>query len=176
MVLGILEFQNMVLNIVIDPSPILHSPSTPVSKEEILSRETQKLIKDMMETMYVKNGVGLAAVQIGRPIQLFVLAKNYNDLNRHEDLCLFNPSWSKLSMFQNSDEEGCLSVPGLYGQRKRYSKILVNGTDKNGRDLEFTAEHFFARIIQHEIDHLNGHLFNEKATKLHWVEMNNNGL
>ncbi|MFA6105092.1 MAG: peptide deformylase [Patescibacteria group bacterium] len=160
----------MVYDIVFEPEKMLHLPSAPVLPEEITSRNMQKFIKDMIETMYVKNGVGLAAVQVGKPIQLFTLIKTYNDLNEHEDLALFNPTWKKLSIHKQTDEEGCLSVPKMYGLKKRYSKILVSGLDKYGKKIEFIAEDFFARIIQHEVDHLNGHLYVEGATKLHQVE------
>ncbi len=160
----------MVYDIVIEPNPMLHAPSAPVSPDEIKSREMQKFIKDMIETMYVKNGVGLAAVQVGRPILLFTLIKEFNDLNKHEDLVLFNPTWKKLSLISLTDEEGCLSVPRMYGQRKRVAKINVTALDKNGKKIEFIAENFFARIIQHEVDHLNGHLYVEKATSLRRVE------
>ena len=114
----------MIYNIVFDPTKILRLPSLPVEPVEITKREMQKFIKDMVETMYVKNGVGLAAVQVGKPIQLFTLIKSYNDLNKHEDLILFNPTWKKITSYKQTDEEGCLSVPGIYGQKKRYSKIL----------------------------------------------------
>jgi peptide deformylase len=157
----------MIYNIVFEPEKMLHKPSSEVKESEIKSREMQKFIKDMIETMYVKNGVGLAAVQVGKPIQLFTLAKHYNDLNKREDLVLFNPTYKKISIHKLIDEEGCLSVPGLYGKRKRYSKIFVTGIDKNAQKIEFIAEGFFARIIQHEVDHLNGHLYIEKATDLH---------
>ena len=160
----------MVYDIVTDPNSILHRPSASVTLAEIKSREMQKFVRDMVETMYVKNGVGLAAVQIGRPIQLFTLIKSFNDLNQHEDLALFNPTWKKLSIVRKSDEEGCLSVPGLYGQIKRYARIKVNALDKNGDPVEFIAKDFFARIIQHEVDHLNGHLYIEKAIGLHRPE------
>ncbi len=160
----------MVYDIVLEPNPMLHAPSALVSADEIKSREMQKFIKDMVETMYVKNGVGLAAVQVGRPIQLFTLIKEYNDLNKREDLALFNPTWKKLSMRGLTDEEGCLSIPRMYGQRKRAAKIQVTGLDKNGKKIEFVAENFFARIIQHEVDHLNGHLYIEKATDLRRVD------
>jgi len=161
----------MVYDIVMEPHPMLHEPSAPVTPDEIKSREMQKFIKDMVETMYVKNGVGLAAVQVGRPIQLFTLIKEYNNLNKREDLVLFNPTWKKLSLRALTDEEGCLSVPKIYGQRKRVAKIYVTGLDKNGKKIEFIAENFFARIIQHEVDHLNGHLYIEKATSLRKVEL-----
>ncbi len=159
----------MVYDIVIEPNPILHAPSAPVAPEEIKSREMQKFVKDMVETMYVKNGVGLAAVQVGRPIQLFTLVREYNDLNKYEDLVLFNPTWKKLTLRGLTDEEGCLSVPAVYGQRKRAAKIRVTGLDRNGKKIEFIADNFFARIIQHEIDHLNGHLYIEKAARLRRV-------
>lgn len=159
----------MVYDIVTDPNPILHRPSEPVSLDEIKSREMQKFIKDMIETMYVKDGVGLAAVQVGRPILLCVITKKFTP-DQKEDLCLINPTWKKLSISKINEEEGCLSVPGMYGQIKRYAKIKVNAFDKNGHPIEFVAENFFARIVQHEIDHLNGHLYIEKATKLHRAE------
>ncbi len=159
----------MVHNIVFEPNPMLHKRSVDVELKEISTKEMQKFIKDMVETMYVKDGVGLAAVQVGRPMQLCVIAKNYNALNEHEDLCLINPTWTKLSLFKGLDEEGCLSVPGIYGQVKRYLKIKVRALDKNGQPLEFAAENFFARIIQHEVDHLNGILFIEKAKNLHKI-------
>ena len=160
----------MVYDIVFEPNSMLHEPSGFVTVEQIKSREMQKFIKDMIETMYVKNGVGLAAVQVGKPILLFTLIKAYNDLNKHEDMVLFNPSYKKLTTSTITEEEGCLSVPGYYGERKRYSKISVTGTDRNGEIINFVAEDFFARIIQHEIDHLNGHLYIEKATKIRKVK------
>jgi len=160
----------MIYDIVMEPNPMLHRRSEDVDVQKISSKEMQKFIKDMVETMYVKDGVGLASVQVGNPIQLFVLAKNYNTLNKHEDLCLINPTWTKLSIRKGWDEEGCLSVPGVYGKVRRYLKIKVKAFDKNGQPVEFIAEDFFARIIQHEVDHLNGHLFIEKAKDLHKIK------
>jgi peptide deformylase len=160
----------MVYDIVFEPTKMLHEVSALVKPEEITTREMQKFIKDMIETMYVKDGVGLAAVQVGRPIQLFTLAKAFNQLNPNEDMCLFNPVWKKVNIHKEADEEGCLSVPRMYGKIKRYTKIKVKGLDKKGQPVEFVAEGFFARIIQHEVDHLNGHLYIENATGLHRVE------
>lgn len=160
----------MIYDIVFDPNARLHQRSADVDVATITSRDMQKFIKDMVETMYVKDGVGLASVQVGKPIQLCVIAKAYNTLNEHEDLVLINPTWKKLSLHTNTDEEGCLSVPTWYGKVKRYSKIMVKAFDKKGRAIEFMAEDFFARIILHECDHLEGHLFIEKAKDLHRVE------
>ena len=159
----------MVYDIVFEPNPILHKRSADVDPVEITSREMQKFIKDMVETMYLKDGVGLASVQVGRSIQLCVIAKKFNPITK-DDLCLINPVWSKLSIAKEWDEEGCLSVPGVYGKIKRYKKIKVTALDKKGSKLEFIAEDFFARIVQHECDHLNGHLYIEKAKDLRRVD------
>lgn len=156
----------MVYKIVFEPTAMLHERSALVDPATMSGREMQKFVKDMVETMYVKDGVGLASVQVGKPIQLCTIIKEHNTLNPHEDLTLVNPTWTKLSTHTNTDEEGCLSVPGWYGKVKRYSKILVKAHDKNGRPIEFIAEDFFARIIQHEYDHLDGHLFVEKAKNM----------
>lgn len=157
----------MTYDIVFDPADILHERATDIDPKTITSREIQKFIKDMIETMYVKDGVGLAAVQVGKSLQLCTIVKQYNDLKPHEDLCLINPSWTKVTTHQEWDEEGCLSVPGWYGKIKRYTKIHVKALDKKGQPLDFIAEDFFARIIQHEVDHLNGHLYVEKAKDIH---------
>lgn len=149
---------------------MLHERSANLDTSNITSRENQKFIKDMIETMYVKNGVGLAAIQVGKSLQLCTIVKQYNYFNPREDLCLINPSWTKLDAHQKWDEEGCLSVPNKYGKIKRYTKIKVKAWDKKGRPIEFIAEDFFARIIQHEVDHLNGHLYIEKAKDIYEVE------
>lgn len=161
---------NMVYDILIEPNPILHARAADVNPADIPTREMQKFFKDMVETMYVKDGVGLAAAQVGVDKQVCTIIKTHNSLNPREDLVLFNPRWEKLSRGQEWDEEGCLSVPGLYGKVKRYLKIKVRALDKRGRPVEFVAENFFAKIVQHEVDHLNGHLYIEKAKDLHSTE------
>ncbi len=160
----------MIYDIVFEPNPILHKRSEDLTAEQIETREMKKFMKDMVETMYVKNGVGLAAVQVGKSLQMCTILKEYNTLNPREDLVLINPTWTKISRATNIDEEGCLSIPFVYGKVKRYSHIKVKALDKNGKPFEFEAKDFFARIIQHEYDHLDGHLYAEKATGLHRVE------
>ena len=125
----------------------------------------KKLIEDMYETMHHADGVGLAAPQIGKNIRLIVV--------RHKDvdLVIINPKISRKSLAKEWDEEGCLSVPGKYGQVKRHKKIYVNYLDQNGDKKKIIAEGFLARIIQHENDHLNGILFIDRAQNL--VEINN---
>lgn len=160
----------MVYDIVFEPSPILHARAAEVEVSRIKTHLMQRLFKDMTETMYVKEGVGLAAVQIGVAERICTIIKTYNAINRQEDLVLINPTWTKLERHQEWDEEGCLSVPGRYGKIKRYTKIIVTALNKNGQPLNFIAENFFARIIQHECDHLNGHLYIERAKDIHSVE------
>lgn len=157
----------MVYDIVTEPNKFLHIPTARVMPQDIKTREIQKFIKDLVETMYVKDGVGLAAIQVGKSLSICTIVKAFNTLNPNEDLCLINPTWQKISRHTGWDEEGCLSVPGWWGQVKRYTKIKVKAYDKYGKQIEFEASDYFARIIQHEVDHLNGHLFIEKAKNLH---------
>jgi peptide deformylase len=166
----------MIYDIVFEPNPILHKRSSDIDPQEISTKEMQKFVKDMVETMYAKDGVGLAAVQVGVSKQLCVIAKEYNELNKRKCLTLINPTWVKLSNTTAWDEEGCLSVPGIYGQVKRYTKIKVKALDEHGKPLEFVAENFFARIVQHEADHLNGTLFIEKAKNLHKLDQDKIGI
>lgn len=162
----------MIYDIVFDPNPILHKRSTDLTEADITTRDMKKFMKDMVETMYVKDGVGLAAVQVGKSLQLCTILKEYNTFTPREDLVLINPTWTKMSRATNIDEEGCLSLPGMYGKVKRYSHIKVTALDKDGKKIEFEAKDFFARIIQHEYDHLDGHLYAEKATGLHHLDKN----
>jgi len=160
----------MLLNILIEPNPELHKLAADVNPADIGSPKIRKLIANMTETMYGRDGVGLAATQVGQPIQLCIIAKQFNLVNDKKDLVLINPKWEKSSIFKVWDEEGCLSVPELYGKVRRYRKIKVRALDENGKSISFTASDFFARVIQHEVDHLQGILFIEKAKELHEVE------
>ena len=166
----------MIYDITYEPNPILHKRSADIDPKEIGTKDMQKFFKDMVETMYAKNGVGLAAVQVGISKQLCVIVKEYNELSKRKCLTLINPTWVKLSSKTDSDEEGCLSVPGIYGRVKRYTNIKVKAFDEHGKQLEFIAEGFFARIIQHEADHLNGTLFIEKAKDLHRIDKDRIGI
>ena len=145
--------------------PPLHEPSQELVLEEIKSAKMKKFIVDLIETMYHKNGVGIASVQAANPIQLCVIAKDFTP-DKKTDLVLINPSFEKATILRDWDEEGCLSVPLVYGKVRRYKKIKVKALDSNGKKLEFVAKDFFARIVQHEIDHLNGILFIDKAKNL----------
>ena len=158
----------MTLKIITEPNPILHKVSKELTLDKLKSKKIQDLIKQMAPTMLLKDGVGLAAPQIGKSLQICVIHKNYTT-KKNKDLILVNPTWKKVGIFRDWDEEGCLSVPDTYGKVKRYKKIKVEALNEKGEKLKFTASNFFARVIQHEVDHLNGILFIKKAKGIHKV-------
>jgi len=160
----------MLLEVTLEPNPILHKKGRDITVEELNKPEMKKLIKNMTETMYVKDGVGIAAPQVGQSLQLCVIAKKFSPLNQNEDLVLVNPVWKKMSILKAWDTEGCLSVPLIYGEVKRYTKIKIQALNQHGEKIEFEAKDFPARIVQHEVDHLNGVLFIEKARKLQKIK------
>ncbi len=159
----------MILPITKEPNPLLHQVSKNLTTEEINSKTIKEFVVNLIETMYAKDGVGIASVQVGNPIQLCVIAKDFTP-DKKADLILINPSFTKASILREWADEGCLSVPNIYGSVRRYKKIKVSALNMKGEKIEFVATEFFARIIQHEIDHLNGILFIEKAKKLHTFE------
>ncbi len=123
----------------------------------------------MIPTMYDDDGIGLAAPQVARNVRIVVVGKGA-DRSLKEDLVLVNPEWTRVSKKTNVDTEGCLSVPNVFGKVKRFSDIHVSAQDRDGNKLEFEAHKYFARVIQHETDHLNGTLFIDKASELWEVE------
>jgi len=159
----------MLLEIITEPNEILHRQGAKINFDEIKSQKFQKFVDDMIETMYKKDGVGLAGPQVNESKQITVITKEYSTFKKEEDLVLINPVWTKLSRWQAWDEEGCLSVPGVWGKVRRYKKIKIKALNRYGENIEFEAEGFFARICQHEIDHLNGTLFIEKAKDLKYT-------
>jgi peptide deformylase len=156
----------MVRKITTYPDPILQKVSRKIEINELQKNEIKTLIADLIETMYQSDGVGIAAPQIGESVKICVIAKKFAD-GFDNDLTLINPVWQKKTILKESGEEGCLSVPNVYGKVKRYKKISVEAMNEQGKIINFNASKFFARIIQHEIDHLNGVLFIEKASGIY---------
>jgi len=150
-----------ILKIVKAGAPILKGTAQPV---ETITKQTKKLLDDMAETMYAAEGVGLAAPQVNVPQQLIVLDGGNGLIE------LINPEIIETSKETEIGSEGCLSVPGYYGEVERYSKIKVKSLNRRGKVVYFNPEGFLARIFQHEIDHLTGVLFIEKADNLRLVE------
>ena len=146
---------------------VLRSPATRIQED---SEELQQLIDDMFETMYHARGVGLAAPQIGKSIRLFVVDVDVMAEEAEEPKygpnVFINPEIISKGDEQVSMEEGCLSIPGETGDVIRAEKIKVRSLDREGSQIEFEAEGFEARAIQHEIDHLNGVLFVDKIVKI----------
>ena len=160
------------LNILKIPNDILRTRSKELDRSVVLSEEIQKLTTDMIPTMYEADGIGLAAPQVGKNIRLCVIGKEALKLDMHntlpiQDLALINPEWTKITRHTAWDMEGCLSVPKKSGRVKRYTNIHVKALDKNGNPLSFDAHDYFARVIQHEVDHLDGILFIDKAKDIY---------
>lgn len=147
--------------IVTYPFPVLKTTAKPVTD---FGEELKTLVADMAETMYAAPGVGLAAPQINISLQLCVI-----DISRKDEpkdlIVLANPKIIK-GEGEEVDEEGCLSVREYSSKVPRYTKIWVEAQDINGQPLSFEAEDYYARVIQHELDHLNGTLFIDRISSL----------
>lgn len=150
------------LKIITLPTKSLRERSKEIEAGFLKTATAKKLIKEMVPIMYAADGIGLAAPQVDHNIRLCIIGKEAVP-NKKQDLVLVNPQWEKVSRKTAWGEEGCLSVPKLFGKVKRYTKIKVQALDENGQPLNFVAQDFFARVIQHEVDHLDGILFIDKA-------------
>ncbi len=139
------------LSILTVPDPPLRQKSKEIKPDEI--KNLRPLILDMFETMKEAEGIGLAAPQVGQNIRLIVISP---------DLVFLNPKITKRSWRKVKAEEGCLSVPNTTVMVSRYKKITVKALSQEGKPLNFTAADLLARVIQHEIDHLDGVLIIDK--------------
>lgn len=144
---------------------ILRSKSTPIER---IDKKIKKLAQNMIETMDKANGMGLAAPQVGLNKRLIVVLFNY-DTDHEMIIPMINPEIKSFSDEKNSSEEGCLSLPGIYKPVERSSHIRVEFLDIKGNKQILELDDMNARVVQHEIDHLDGILFvdrvEEKATK-----------
>ncbi len=156
------------LQIVTLPDEGLRKKGRPVTK---FDDELQTLIDDMIETMRVANGVGLAAPQIGQALQLAVIEtlpkedENGEDIpNSRELFVIANPRivWESREVIDGI--EGCLSIPGYVGEVERPYSVRVRAQDRRGKNIKLRLKGWTARIFQHEIDHLNGVLYIDKLT------------
>jgi len=143
-------------DIKIDPDPILREKAEKIPSKKIRSKEIQELITDMIDTMRYANGVGIAAPQVGASKRIIVLKHN------GKDLVLVNPRILSKSWKKVTSEEGCLSIPGIYGRCKRNKNIRVLGRNITGAKVIMQCSGLSSIIIQHEIDHLNGILFTDR--------------
>lgn len=146
-----------------DEDPILRKKSRAVDK---IDEKILVLLDDMLETMYDANGVGLAAPQIGILRRLVVIDIGEGPLK------LINPEIT-FTDGEEEDLEGCLSVPGYNGLVKRPEKLVCKYTNENNENIELEAEGFLARAICHELDHLDGILYTDKAKTMYKIEDEN---
>ena len=137
--------------------PVLREKALPVKE---VTPEILNIIKDMAETMYADSGVGLAAPQVGVSKRIILVDGEEDGL-----IVLINPMIIK-SEGEAVAEEGCLSIPGIYSQVKRASKVTVKALNENGDPIEITKEALTARALQHEIDHLDGILFVDRIGRM----------
>ncbi len=164
------------LEIITIPTESLREKSKEIDRDFLLSADTQHFIQQLIATMYNDDGAGIASPQVRKNIRVCIIGKSgikldkKTSINDNEDLILVNPVWTKTSIRKDWDTEGCLSVPKIYGKVKRYKHIMVKAWDKDGQEINFEAHNFFARVIQHEIDHLDGVLFIDKAKDIYNIE------
>lgn len=143
-----------------NPNEKLREVSQPVQDTDLQSEEVQKLIDDLMETMKKENGVGIAAPQIGQHLRLIIAE------TEEGPRAFVNPKIISTSNRMIESEEGCLSVPGVYGIVKRHKNVKVKAKDRLGNPLRLKAGGLLSVIFQHEIDHLDGILFIDRAEKI----------
>ncbi len=145
-----------------EPNKILRQISKPVEK---VGNEERQLMKDMLETMYEANGIGLAAIQIGVPKRIIVMDISKDD-EKKQPRFFVNPVIKNKDLSKSTYEEGCLSVPNQFAEIDRPSKCEVEYLDYDGEKKILKAEGLLATCIQHEMDHLEGILFIDYLSKL----------
>jgi peptide deformylase len=133
---------------------VLHQPAQSVTD---LTPDIEKLIDDMIETMYAAPGIGLAAPQVGVPLRLFVIDLSLGH-NEKDLITLINPGFIEREGMQ-LEEEGCLSVPGFNATVVRPQRVRIRGLDRQGTERVLEGNELLARAFQHEMDHLDGRMF-----------------
>ncbi len=154
------------------PAPVLRRKARAVT---VFDKKLQTVIDDMIETMRDAPGVGLAAPQVGISDRLIVVeyyqneeAEELEDDTRKKVWVMLNPEIVKTSEEKVMGVEGCLSVPNLVGEVERHAAIQVKGLNRRGQPMRVKAQGWLARIFQHEVDHLNGVVFTDRATRV-WL-------
>ena len=150
--------------------------------EKFSKKQISKLIADMKNTMEKAPGIGLSANQVGLNLKLFIAQIPEQRMETEgekitlmatEFYAIFNPEIKKTSKEKTIMEEGCLSVPKMFGEVERPGKITLIGLDENGKKIKLKAEGLLAKVFQHETDHLNGILFIDKAKNIRSYEDKN---
>lgn len=156
----------MPLEIITYPHPTLRYKSKPVRR---VDAELRLIVDEMFELMYAAKGVGLAANQVDLPLRLFIVNLE-SDRGQSEDLVFINPVLSHPKGSEEA-EEGCLSLPGLYGDVVRPKKVRINAYNLQGEEIHADIDGFLARVVQHEADHLDGVLFVDRLSETGKIEV-----
>jgi peptide deformylase len=149
------------MQIVSYPHPALRWKSKPLTR---IDADLKQLVRSMFELMYATNGIGLAANQVAVPLRLFIMNATGSAAESAAEHVFLNPEIVRRKGSAEA-EEGCLSLPGLYGQVRRSEKIVVNAFDLEGQEFEMDLEDLEARVVQHENDHVDGILFIDRMTE-----------
>ena len=163
------------MKIVQQDNPVLRERAKEVPLAEITSPAIKKILAEMSQALVKEDdGVALAAPQIGKGLRIFIISGKLwqaeDAKEKPADLVFINPKITKLSQTKQKLEEGCLSVRWLYGLVSRASKATVEAYDENGKKFTRSGSGLVAQIFQHEIDHLDGVLFIDKAKKVQRIE------
>jgi len=150
-----------VLRICLSGDEVLKAKAKPISK---ITKQIRQLLDDMAQTMYESNGVGLAAPQVGHSLQIVVIDVGHGLIE------LMNPVIVEREG-EETAQEGCLSIPNVYGEVCRSARVIAEGYDRTGRKIRVEGRGLLARAIQHELDHLEGVLFIEKAENIEQKEL-----
>jgi len=147
------------MRVLTEPNERLREKASDVDPEEISSARVQALIDDMIATMYASNGVGIAGPQVGSKDRVIIVETGSGAT------AFINPRIVSRSLSKVDSEEGCLSVPGVYGIVKRSKKVTLEAFSRDGKKVKLKAQGLPAIIFQHEIDHLDGILFIDKVDR-----------
>jgi peptide deformylase len=149
--------------------PVVRSPAKPVRKEALRDRLFQKLIDDMRETMHEYEGVGLAAPQVHEGLRLAVIEVPGSDERARAEvpfMVLVNPVVTPIGDAREEGWEGCLSIPDLRGVVPRWKRLRLEALDREGKPYSLEAQDFFARVVQHECDHLDGNVYLDRMADM----------
>lgn len=149
------------MDIVHYPHPVLRFKSGDVTR---IDDRFQSAVREMFELMYAAKGIGLAANQVGLPLRFFVINPSGDPAIKEEELVFINPI-IKNRTGSAVGEEGCLSLPGLYGDVRRAEEVVVEAFDLTGQGFRATLDDLPARVVQHEYDHLEGTLFIDRVAE-----------
>ena len=159
----------MILKVARIGHPVVRSRARDLTPEEARSAGIRRLVDDMVETMHEYDGVGLAAPQVHVGLRLAVIEVSASDARSAEAVpltVLINPKLTLVGGGTVADSEGCLSIPDLRGLVPRHERVVLEALDREGRPFRVEAAAFFARVIQHECDHLDGNVYLDRMTDM----------